>query len=150
MMSDSSISSAESQIQTGDQGILKDFDILAPPKRIAKLGGEEIDVSIISTRVALKFIEFSKKHKAEDLTQATQTGVMEDGVLEDMLEIIALVCQKSSEKITKNWLLDNVDIGTLLQFVKFVFNPLTERVKEMTKEESEQGTGSGEGEETKN
>ena len=136
--------------QEQNQGILKDFDILAPPKRIAKLGGEEIDVSIISTRVALKFIEFSKKHKAENLTQATQTGVMEDGVLEDMLEIIALVCQKSSKKITKDWLLDNVDIGTLLQFVRFVFNPLTERVKDMTKEGDEKGTGSGEGEEIKN
>jgi len=144
MMSESLIS------QEQDQGILKDFDILAPPKRIAKLGGEEIDVSIISTRVALKFIEFSKKHKTENLTQATQTGVMEEGVLEDMLEIIALVCQKSSEKITKDWLLDNVDIGTLLQFVRFVFNPLTERVKDMTKEGDEKGAGSREGEEIKN
>jgi hypothetical protein len=113
-----------------DNDFMMDFDVLAPPKRIAKLGGEEIDVSIVSTKVALKFMEFSKKHKMKKLEQVTE-----------IIEIVALVCENSSKKITKDWLLANVDISILLKFVKFVFEPLTQRVKEMSTEAG-QVTGS--------
>lgn len=132
-----------------DNDFMMDFDILAPPKRIAKIGGEEIDVSIVSTKIAIKFMEFSKKHKMKKFENVKNIEDIEDNALEDIIEIVALVCENSSKKITKDWLLSNVDIGVLMKFVKFVFGPLTERVKEMSTEAG-QVTGSEQDAEAKN
>ncbi len=43
------------------------------------------------------------------------------GMIDDILEVVELVCKRSSVKITKDWLLDNVDIKVLLEFVQYVF-----------------------------
>lgn len=98
--------------------LLKDFDILSPPKRTARIGGEEIDVSFIPARAALGFIDFSKKYNVTSLESADG---LDPGMLESMLGIIETVCKRSSSKITKDWLLDNVDISILMQFVQYVF-----------------------------
>jgi hypothetical protein len=99
---------------------MKDFDILSPQKRTAKIGGEEIDVSIIPAIVALQFISFSKKHDVSKLDSGT-SGNIETDTLVDMIEIVAVLCQRSNPKITKDWLLNNVDIKVLLPFVQYVF-----------------------------
>lgn len=117
----------------------KDFDILAPPKRIAKLGGYDIDVSIVSARVSLKFIQFSQKHSfnVENL-QASQS--MDVSALEDMIDIIAIICQRTAPEITKDYLLDNVDMATLIEFITFIFQPLN-RLIEKTEKENAQAKG---------
>ena len=43
----------------GDQ-LLNNFEILEPPKRTAKISGEEIELSIIPARVALIPVIFKK------------------------------------------------------------------------------------------
>ena len=100
--------------------LLKDFDILAPPKRIARIGGEEIDVSFVPARVALQFIGFSKKYDVKTLETGT-AGNFDPCMIEDMLGIIEGICKRSSEKITAEWLLNNVDISVLMQFIQYVF-----------------------------
>lgn len=102
------------------EDFLKDFDVLSPPTRTAKIGGEEISFSIIPARIALKFIDFSKKFDITGLDK-DDTDSFDPGMLEGILEIVATVCQKSNPKITADWLMDNVDIGTLMEFVHFVF-----------------------------
>ena len=47
-------------------------------------------------------------------------------VLEDILDIVAQICQKSNPKVTKDWLLDNLAITDLMKFVKFVFAGMTQ------------------------
>lgn len=43
------------------------------------------------------------------------------GMIDDILEVVELVCKRSSTKITRDWLLDNVDIKVLVEFVQYVF-----------------------------
>lgn len=100
--------------------MLKDFDILSPPKRLAKLGGEEIDVTIVPARAALKFIDFSKKYNVESIT-GMNTNNFDSGMIESILDVIELICKRSSTKITRDWMLDNVDIKILMEFVQYVF-----------------------------
>lgn len=66
------------------------------------------------------FIDFSKKYSVEKLQSMDNTS-FDSGMIEAMLDVIELVCKRSSQKITKDWLLDNVDIKVLMQFVQFVF-----------------------------
>lgn len=100
--------------------LLKDFDILSPPKRIARIGGEDIDVTIVPARAALKFISFSKKYHV-DSVDSMSPGGFDPGMIDSILEVIELICRRSSEKITKEWLLDNVDIKVLMEFIQYVF-----------------------------
>lgn len=118
------------------EDFMKDFDALAPPKRIAKIGGEEIDVSFVPARTALKFIDFSKKYDMNALKNGG-TEAFGSGMLEGMLDIIEAICARSSKKITTAWLLDNVEMSVLMQFVEYVF----EGVKKTNTPESSGETG---------
>lgn len=122
------------------EGLLKDFDAIAPPKRVAKIGGEEVDVSIFSTRATLKLIEYSQKYNFVDVDGINEKN-FSPGQFEGMAEVVAVACQRTNKKITKDWLLDNTDPVTLLEFVKYVIGPVTERMKTLT---GNKGSGSTE------
>jgi len=109
----------------GGDVLLNHFEILEPSKRTASILGEEVDLTIIPARVALKFISFSKKHDAGKLETMGEDD-FDDGMIEDIVEIIAMICQRSNKTITKDWLFDNLDIRGLLEFTKFVFAGLTQ------------------------
>lgn len=97
-----------------------DFDVLAPAKRTAKIGGEIIDVTIVPAIAALKFIDFSKKYDVKKI-EGMSTGGFDSGMIESVLEVVELICQRSSKKITSEWLLKNVDIKVLMRFIQYVF-----------------------------
>jgi hypothetical protein len=122
---------------------MKDFDVLAPPRRVAKIGGEEIDVSLMSARVALEFVKFSGKYNFNS-AKGLKTDDFKPEMLEDMIRIIAMICKKSSEKITADWLLDNIELPTLIEFMRFVFEPMTSRMKSLDIGGSGEGQGDGE------
>lgn len=112
---------------------MKDFDILAPPRRVAKIGGEEIDVSVMSARVSLEFVKFSKKYEFDSsLMNELNTDDFKPEMLQDIINIIALICKKSSSKITADWLLDNVELPVLMGFMQFVFEPMVSRMKTLS------------------
>jgi len=100
---------------------MMDFDILAPPKRTAKIGGEIIDVTIVPARAAFKFITFSKKYNVNALEKSTSSGSYDPEMITAILDVIELICKRSSKKITADWLQDNVDITVLMKFVMYVF-----------------------------
>lgn len=126
---------------------MKDFDILAPPKRIAKIGGEDIDVSLMSARVSLKFVSFADKYNFGN-TSLTSADFKPE-MLDDMVEIISLICKKSNPKITSDWLLDNLELPVLIEFMQYVFEPMLKRMKSLNVAESS-GTETGKGEPEKN
>ena len=97
-----------------------DFDILAPDKRTAKIGGEIIDVTIVPAIAALKFIDFSKKYGVKKI-EGMPAGGFDSEMIGSILEVVELICQKSSKKITSDWLLKNVDIKVLMKFIQYVF-----------------------------
>lgn len=94
--------------------IIKDFDKIIPLKRIAKLAGEEIDVSLIPSRISLELAIFRDKvlaMKSEDQQRKS-------------LEIVAKVCQVKNPKITVDWLLDNTHYEQMIEFIDFVLEPI--------------------------
>lgn len=112
--------------------ILKDFDVIAPPKRIAKIGGEKVDVSIFSTRATLKLLEYSQKFKFLEAKKAADLPDFSPEQFEGIAEVVAVACQRTNPTITKDWLLDNTDPVTLISFVKYVIGPITERMKTLS------------------
>jgi len=104
--------------------VIKDFSKKTYEKRIAKIEGEEIDVSKIPTRVMLRLIELKEK---QDDTETTSTGDFNE-----IIEIIAVACRKN-KKITPDWLKDNTDIIQLLNLMAFIIEPLKERAVEISK-----------------
>ena len=97
--------------------IIKDYDKLTYPKRIAILGGQKIDVTIIPSRIALEVAIFRDRIfriKSEDS-------------FSDLVGIVAKICQLSNDKITPKWLLDNTHIEELNDFLTFVLEPINKR-----------------------
>jgi hypothetical protein len=97
--------------------IIKDYDKLTYPKRIAILGGQKIDVTIIPSRTALEVAIFRDRIfriKSEDS-------------FNDLIEIVARICRLSNDKITSEWLLDNTHVEELNDFLTFVLEPINKR-----------------------
>jgi len=113
---------------------IKDFDLLIPDKRIAKLAGKEFDVSKISTKMALK--------QAEYRDRALLMG--EKKALIEAVKIVAEICGKPksknffyrlfTKKIDEKWLISNTNFKQLVDFIDFVLEPLTGKLEENTKD----------------
>jgi hypothetical protein len=104
--------------------ITKDFDVIAPPQRIAKIGGEEVDVSIFPARATLKLMDLiDTPEKQADLEAGKN--------IEALVEVVATACQKSNPKITKDFLLD-LDITVLVEFAEYVMEPVKRKVRKQT------------------
>lgn len=111
------------------EGLLKDFDAISPKKRLAKIGGEEVDVTIFSTRATLKLLEYSQTFS---FLEAGEIKNFSPEQFEGIAEVVAVACQRSNPKITTDWLMDNTDPVTLIEFVKYVIGPVTERLKTLS------------------
>lgn len=103
--------------------VFKDFNTLIPDKRIAKIGNREFDVSLISTRMALKQIAF-RDHAL------TMSG---EAALNEAVSIVAEICKPIGgnkflslfkKKVTAKWLKDNCNYAQLLEVIDFVLKPL--------------------------
>jgi len=105
------------------EDIIKDFDKIVRPVRKAKLSGEIIDLSKLPTLVTIRIAKAQrdKKKLSEDPNSFEKT-----------IETIAIAC-KSNPKVTKDWLIENTDLEQLLDFMAFVLEPVTNRVKGDTK-----------------
>ena len=97
--------------------VIKDYDKISYPKRIAILGGQKIDVTIIPSRIALEVAIFRDRIfriKSEDS-------------FSNLISIVAKICKLSNNKITSEWLLDNTHIEELNDFLTFVLEPKNKR-----------------------
>ena len=118
--------------------VFKDFDKIIPDKRIAKLAGREFDVSLISTRMALKQIIFRDNALKMSGAEAFNKAV----------EIVAEICKPKGgskfanlfkRKVTAKWLMDHASYAQLLEFIDFALKPLykeaepTEKKKKSSK-----------------
>jgi len=117
--------------------VIKDFDKLIPDKRIAILAGKELDVSLISTRLALKQIKF----------RDNALNMSEGEAFNKAVEIVAEICKPKNnstgflskflnlfkKKITAEWLISNANYAQLLDFIDFVLAPLYKEEPEKEK-----------------
>jgi hypothetical protein len=56
--------------------------------------------------------------------------------MDSVLDIIEIICKRSSPKITKAWLLDNVAFQVLLKFIEYTF-------EQIGKTDEKEGTSEG-------
>ncbi len=100
-----------------DVPTIRDFDKLIQQPRIARIAGEEVNVTKIPSRVTLEMVRFADKTK--EMT-AEQT-------FHQTLELVAKACQPSNPKITADWLLDNTDFDQMMDFCEYVLEPIRKR-----------------------
>ena len=106
--------------------IIKDFDKVVKQQRIAILAGEEIDVSKIPSRVMIELI-----NTLENIDPADPKNLMM------VIGLVTNICQVSNKKITDDFLIDNTDLDTLLEFAEFVMEPIKQRATAKTEGQSE-------------
>lgn len=104
--------------------IVKDFSKKSYEKRIAKIEGEEIDVSRIPTRVMVELAELNER-KDELARNSIES-------FNKIVEIISLACRKNP-KITPDWLKDNTDIEQLFDLMEFILEPVKRRAEDVSK-----------------
>ena len=103
--------------------VIKDYDKIVYDTRIAILGGEKIDVTVIPSRIAMEVAIFKDRAilvKGEDS-------------FKDLIRIVAKVCRLTNENITDEWLLDNTHIEELNDFLTFVLTPINKSVNDKDK-----------------
>lgn len=111
-----------SDTQTEDSNIVKDFDTIAPQSRVIKLGGETADVTVFSTRATLKLIELTNtKEKKAKLDSGEN--------IEELVEVMALALKPSNPKMTADWLLDHVDMASLVEAFHYIIEPMVAKLK---------------------
>lgn len=96
---------------------IRDFDKIVKEPRIARICGEEVDVTRIPSRVTLEMTKFADDADAMKSEESFFRVV----------DLAAKACAPSNPKITADWLLDNTDFDTLMDFCEFVMEPIRER-----------------------
>jgi hypothetical protein len=102
--------------------VILDLDTLIPEKRIIKLAGKEIDVSMIPSRVMLKVI------KKLDVFAEMGENLSDDSFFE-IADIAVDICKRSFPEITVEWLIDNTDIIQLIELLQFIVSPLRSKIE---------------------
>lgn len=95
---------------------------LVPDRRIIKLADKEIDVSRIPSRVTFDLIKNSEKLSKET-----------DDSLDVLMGLVVKICKQSCPDITEDWLIDNTDIEQWQALIKFVLEPIQEKIKNVQK-----------------
>jgi len=112
--------------ENANTDFLNEFEILAPPKRTAKILGEEIDLSVTPAKVSFSVIKFSKKHDIKKLESMTEE-TFDPQMITDLLELICQIWKEKNPTVTPDWLLSNLGITDLMKFVQFVFAGIVQK-----------------------
>jgi hypothetical protein len=96
---------------------IRDFDKVVREQRLAVICGEQVDVTKIPSRVTLEMTKLADDADAMKQEESFYT----------IIDLVAKACKPSNEKITADWLLDNTDFETLMDFCEFVMEPIRER-----------------------
>lgn len=97
-----------------------DLDKLKPAKRIVKLAGKEIDVSVIPSGVTLELIDKMDVIESESAES-----------FELVFDLILKICNATNpdDGITKEWLVDKTDLNQLMAMLEFIMRPIRERAE---------------------
>ena len=112
--------------QKDAQGIY-DFDALVVEPRLARVGGEVVDVSMMPVAVSLALAKRADMSKADMLAAAEADS---EGEMRKMLQMVSDVCTPSNPKLTVDFLMAHLDNNKLMAFVKFVLQPMADKAEE--------------------
>ena len=105
--------------QQDSQGIY-DFDALVIEPRLARVGGEVVDVSTIPVGVVLRMAKFQDRDAA--VAEAERDA---NGTMAEMFQMVSDVCVVSNPKITPEFLMAHLNYAKFAVFMKFVLSPMT-------------------------
>jgi hypothetical protein len=91
-----------------------DFDKIIPDKRIAKIAGKEIDVSVIPARITLEVAKF----------RDGWLGMSSEELQQKSLEIVEKICKATDPDFDIEEVLDKTNFDQLAAFMDFVMEPL--------------------------
>lgn len=101
------------------QSGIVDFDVIVPQERLARIGGEVVNVATIPTRVTLEMARLADKKDQ-----------LEGGDMFDkLIALISSACVVNNPKVTEEFLLDKTTFESLAAFIDFVLNPITEKAE---------------------
>jgi hypothetical protein len=112
--------------QKDAQGIY-DFDALVVEPRLARVGGEVVDVSMMPVAVSLALAKRGDMSKEEMMSAATADS---EGELRKVLKMVSDVCVVSNPNVTVDFLMSHLDGPKLTAFTKFVLQPMTDKAEE--------------------
>ena len=100
-----------------EKGGIRDFDVIVPKERLARIGGEVVNVAIIPTRVTLELARFADKKD--------QLG--NGDMFDKLITLISSACIGNNPKMTQEFLLDKTSVESLTEFIEFVLSPITDK-----------------------
>ena len=121
------------QVQKNEQGIYN-FDTLVSKPRIAQIGGEKVDISIIPVAVTLAMAERADRSK-EDILNITEADAKADML--ELFQMMSNVCIQNNPKMTRDFLMEHLDAEKFVAFMKLVMSPMAEKAAKFL--ESEEG-----------
>ena len=124
------------RVQKNAEGIY-DFDALVIDPRVAIVGGEKVDVSMIPVAVSLALAKHADRTKEEVIALAEADA---EGELRKMVQMVSDVCVVNNPKLTVEFLMKHLNYKKLNAFVKFVLQPMTDKAKEFLESEEENAT----------
>ena len=119
---------------TKDSQGIYDFDALVIEPRLARVGGEVVDVSTIPVAVSLALSKHADRSKEEIVALAKKDA---DGEMNRMFKMVSDVCVVSNPKLTPEFLMKHLNYAKFSAFMKFVLQPMTDKAEEFL--ESEEG-----------
>lgn len=109
-----------------DKGIY-DFDALIVEPRLARVGGEVVDVSVIPVAVTLAMSRYRERTKEQIEAEAEKDP---EAGYQKILQMVSDVCIRSNPKFTVEFLMANLDAARFSAFVQFVLYPVEESSEE--------------------
>ena len=116
----------------GTDGIY-DFDALVTEPRLARVGGEVVDVSVIPVAVTLALAKHSERTK-EEILKLVDADV--EGEMRKMCQMVSDVCTPSNPKLTVDFLMEHLDQPRMNAFTKFVLMPVAEEAERFLADEA--------------
>lgn len=111
---------------------IRDFDAVSPERRQARIGGRVVDVTSIPARVTLEMARFKDDIDAGNLSQKD--------LVERTFDIVGRITSVSDQEMTADWLLDNVDLNTSLDFINWILKPSLDKAEKMQAKSGNEGT----------
>ncbi len=88
------------------------LDELLRPSKTIILAGKKLKISKVPLIVSIRANQIRKKYQEKNINDDKALEI-----LNEMVEIVLIVCKASGNEITKEWLLENADIYDLRQFI---------------------------------
>lgn len=99
---------------------IHEFGQILPDRRIAKVAGIDVDVTRIPAKYTIEMMKLNQSSGDDEVEK-----------LDRMIDLIARICQEDKPEITKELLLEKLDMLELTALTQFIMEPITARAKDI-------------------